>query len=94
MVTIREARLRPEAGHRYPGVAVGVWIPAYRVAVECQARTAAEVTSSRTVGRVLADEAFDFRGGVPELVLRRRARTRSADYPGPVTGSRRAVRGF
>jgi hypothetical protein len=94
MMTIREARLRPEAGDRYPGVTVGVWLPAYQVAGECQARTAAERISSRAVGRVLADEAFDFRGGAPELVLRRRARTRWADYPGPVTASRRADRGY
>ena len=94
MLTIREARLRPEGGERYPGVAVGVWLPASQVGVEYLALTAAEPSSAGAAGRVLADEAFEFRGGAPEIALRRRARTRWADYPGPVTESRRADPGF
>jgi hypothetical protein len=92
-LTIREARLRPEATERYPGVAVGKWLPASQVASQCQSGTAAE-PSSVAAGRVLAEEAFEFRGGAPEISLRRRARTRWADHPGPVTASRRAVRPF
>jgi hypothetical protein len=94
MLTIREACLRPEAAKRYPGVAVGVWLPASQIAAERLAQTASERSFADARARALADEAFEFRGGAPEIALRRRARTRWADYPGPVTGSRRAVREF
>jgi hypothetical protein len=92
--TIREVLLRPEAAERYPGVPVGVWLPASQVASQCRSHTGAETSSGPAAGRVLAEEAFEFRGGAPEIALRRRARTRWADHPGPVTASRRGVRQF
>jgi len=94
VLTVRQARLRPEAAEQYPDVVVGAWLPASQIAAECLARTAAERSFANPTTRVLADEAFEFRGGAPEIALRRRARTRWADHPGPVTGSRRAVREF
>jgi hypothetical protein len=93
-LTIREARLRREAAERYPGLPVGVWLPASQVGAECLARTAAERCFASPTARALGDDAFEFRGGTPEIALRRRARTRWTDYPGPVTASRRAVRDF
>ena len=89
MMSIREARLRPEGAERYPGVPVGVWVPAFRIATETQARVGAAMGQSSQ--RLLADEVFEFRGGAPEMALRRRARTRWVDYPAPVASSRRAV---
>jgi hypothetical protein len=93
-MSIREARLLPEGAERYPGVPVGVWIPAFRIASESQTRAATEAPAGQARHRILADEVFEFRGGAPELALRRRARTRRADYPGPVTASARALPAF
>jgi hypothetical protein len=89
MMSIREARLRPEGADRYPGVPVGVWVPAFRIAAETQVRAGAAMAQSRQ--RLLADEVFEFRGGAPEMALRRRARTRWVDYPAPVGNPRRAI---
>lgn len=91
MTSIRETRLLPEGAERYPGVPVGVWVPAFRIAEECQMRAATGTAAAQAGRRILADEAFEFRGGAPELALRRRARTRWVDYPGPVTASHRAL---
>jgi hypothetical protein len=94
MMSIREARLRPEGAERYPGVPVDVWVPAFRAASDSQTRAAAEAPAGQARQRILADEVFEFRGGAPELALRRRARTRWADYPGPVTESPRGLPAF
>lgn len=93
-LTVREARLRPEAAEQYPGLPVAVWLPASQVAAECLAQTAAERSFANPITRALGDEAFEFRGGAPEIALRRRARTRWTDYPGPVPASRRSLREF
>ncbi|HEX3236192.1 MAG TPA: hypothetical protein VHR41_18515 [Gemmatimonadales bacterium] len=89
MMSIREARLRPEGADRYPGVPVGEWVPAFRIAAEAQALAGGAMAQSRQ--RLLADDVFEFRGGAPEMALRRRARTRWVDYPAPVAASRRAI---
>ena len=94
MMSIREARLRPEGAERYPGVPVDVWVPAFRAASDSQTRAAAEAPAGQARQRILADEVFEFRGGAPELALRRRARTRWADDPGPVTESSRGLPAF
>jgi hypothetical protein len=94
MVTVRQARLRPEAAEQYPRLPVAVWLPASQVAAECLARTAVERSVVNPITRALGEDAVEFRGGAPEIALRRRARTRWTDYPGPVTASRRAARGF
>ena len=92
-LTVREARLRHQAAERYPHIPVAVWLPASQIAAECLARSAPERSFANPTVRALGDDAFEFRGGAPEISLRRRARTRWTDYPGPVTGSRRAQRG-
>jgi hypothetical protein len=94
MMSIREARLRPEGAERYPGVPVDVWVPAFRAASDSQTRAATGALATQARQRILADEVFEFRGGAPELALRRRARTRWADYPGPVTGTHRTLPAF
>jgi hypothetical protein len=60
----REARLRAEHAVCYPGVRAGVWEPA---AVLVDRIVAARLLSGGQVeirGRVLADEHFEFRGGM------------------------------
>ena len=83
---LREARLRPQWAARYPGVPVGVWLPASRLASEVRRADIAEPDEGGASGR-LPDDAFEFRGGRPELVYqaRARARTRWADHPQPFT---------
>jgi hypothetical protein len=77
---IREARLRPEASHRFPGAPVGVWLPAGRLATECL-RAGGSSFGPHTGAQRLPDDAFEFRGGWPEAPTRQRVRTRWADYP-------------
>jgi hypothetical protein len=79
---LREARLRPQWAEGYPGLHVGVWLPACRVASEVRCAGFPELNRSGVSGR-LPEEAFEFRGGRSELVLRPRARTRWSDHPGP-----------
>jgi hypothetical protein len=59
----REARLRPEHAHRYPGVRAEQWEPAATVADRVLAGwlIRGELISVR--GRVLLDAHFEFRGG-------------------------------
>jgi hypothetical protein len=75
MPPLREAKLRADAAARYPGLPIGEWLPAARLASECRVSGIDPAPGTR----VLADSAFDFRGGAPELVLRPRARTRWED---------------
>jgi hypothetical protein len=59
----REARLRPEHAHRYPGVRSGVWESA---AVMVDRIVAARLLCGERMpiqGRVLPDDHFEFRGG-------------------------------
>ena len=88
---IREARLRPEAAARFPGIPVGTWLPAGRVATECL-RAGASSLSRHTGLQRLPEDAFDFRGGRWEMPIHPRARTRWADHPGPGAGPSRARR--
>jgi hypothetical protein len=57
---------------------VGVWTSAAQLADEVRRK------NGNPEERPLVDEDFEFRGGVPELSLRRRARTRWSDHPGPL----------
>jgi hypothetical protein len=84
--SIREARLRPEAADRFPGAPVGVWLPAGRLSAEC--------LSHHLGQQRLPDDAFEFRGGALEFVIRPRARTRWADHPGPADTPSRSPRSF
>lgn len=76
---LREARLRPQWAARYPGIPVDVWLPACRVVSEVRRADSSEPDEDGVPGRLPGD-AFEFRGGRPELVLKARARTRWADH--------------
>ena len=80
---LREARLRLEAAARYPGVPAGEWLAAGSVATRFVDRQGVGRVFAEIARRTLPDDAFDFRGGSPEMLLRQRARTRWADHPGP-----------
>lgn len=91
---LREVRLRSEWAAQYPGVPVGVWLPACRLASEVRRADISEPGKAGASGRLdggsgrLPDDAFEFRGGRPELVYRPRARTRWSDHPQPFTRHR------
>ena len=59
----REARLRPEHAHRYPGVRPERWEPAATVADRVLAGWLLRGNLIAIRGRVLLDEHFEFRGG-------------------------------
>lgn len=61
---MREARLRPEFAHLYPGLTPGRWEPASRIAEAVLANLLLhEMAEAPLPGRL--DEAhFEFRGGV------------------------------
>src|SRR6476469_8665343 len=84
---LRESRLRPEAAERCPWVAANMWLAASTLADEALGHGADGGKASQAGRRALPDDAFEFRGGRPELALRSRARTRWSDYPGPSKGS-------
>jgi hypothetical protein len=61
--SIREARLRPEYADLYPGVEPGVWLPATTVGQQLLLWHLA--TAAMPEGeRLMADEHFEFRGGL------------------------------
>ena len=65
----REARLKSEYAKLYPSVTPGVWQAA--AAVADLVRTQRELTNgedSMSVGRVLSDAHFEFRGGTPRAL--------------------------
>ncbi len=61
---LRQARLRPQYSHLYPGLAAGVWEVAANVAERLQ-RYHEWSTGARPsgVGRLMSDAHFEFRGG-------------------------------
>jgi hypothetical protein len=62
-MAVREARLRPEWGHLYPGLESDVWmVAAQLVPLVLRHRLHAQPTWEFT-RRILADEHFEFRGG-------------------------------
>ena len=75
---LRQARVRPEAGARFPWAPAGTWLPASTLATA--ALTHAGHAGEAEARRVMSDDLFEFRGGRPEAVLRRRARTRRSDH--------------
>ena len=78
---IREARLRPEFAELYPGVEPGVWMPA--TAVGQQLLLWHLATAATPQGeRLMADEHFEFRGGLVRGPTNNGNRTRASDqYP-------------
>jgi hypothetical protein len=59
----REARLRPEHAHLYPGVPAGVWELAAVLGDRIVAARLLGDASLAIQGRALAAEHFEFRGG-------------------------------
>ena len=75
-MAVREARLRPEFAHHYPGMHAGMW---YLAATVASAVRHDETTPPGSL-RPLPDSHFEFRGGAPAGP--RYERTRSSDRPG------------
>ena len=62
-MAVREARLRPEWAHLYPGLEADVWIVAAQlVPLVLRLRLQGQSTWE-FAQRILVDEHFDFRGG-------------------------------
>jgi hypothetical protein len=62
-MAVREARLRPEWAHLYPGLEADVWrVAAQLVPLVLRFRLQDQSTWEFT-RRILVDEHFDFRGG-------------------------------
>ncbi len=61
---MREARLRPEFAHLYPGLTPGRWEPASRIAEAVLANVLLHQMGEAPLPDRLLDEAhFEFRGG-------------------------------
>jgi hypothetical protein len=61
---MREARLRPEFAHLYPGLTPGRWEPASRIAEAVLANVLLHEMGEAPLPDRLLDEAhFEFRGG-------------------------------
>jgi hypothetical protein len=61
---MREARLRPEYAHLYPGLTPGRWEPASRIAEAVLANVLLHQMGEAPMPDRLLDEAhFEFRGG-------------------------------
>lgn len=82
---VREARLRPEAAHLYPGVPAGVWLPASEIGAKLLMNHLRAMYAPRLGNRLLDDRHFEFRGGTSrggETPLRtRHDDVESANYP-------------
>jgi hypothetical protein len=75
----REARLRPESAHLFPGVPSGVWVQAATMSDIVWSRRLQRAEPADFSTRVLSPEHFEFRHGGEEgesTVLRRRATDR------------------
>jgi hypothetical protein len=75
----REARLRPEHGHRYPDIRPEQWEPAATVADRVLAGWLLRGNLIALRGRVLLDAHFEFRGGSERGEEREGARPRRED---------------
>lgn len=76
--TIREARLKPEYASQYPGVQPGVWMPASTIG---QQLLLWHLTAPATPQgeRLMAEEHFEFRGGLKRVGSWINMRTRLVD---------------
>jgi hypothetical protein len=83
---VREARLKARYAHLYPFLPRDVWLPAARVAQQIMSWVVWGADPGfRLPDRVLNEDHFEFRGGLPRPLDRRATRQRVQD--------RRAQRG-
>jgi len=61
---VREARLKPEAAHLYPGLAPGVWAPASEVGAKLLLLHLKASFAPKLGSRLLSEDHFEFRGGI------------------------------
>jgi hypothetical protein len=64
MSATREARLKPEFAHLYPGLAPGVWYRAAWLSARQFAREASDGQAA-SIARMVDEHHFEFRGGRP-----------------------------
>jgi hypothetical protein len=77
---VREARLRTRYAHLYPFLPRDVWLPAARVAEEIMRWVVwGGGPGFRLPDRVLNEDHFEFRGGLPRPLDRRATRQRVQD---------------
>src|SRR5688500_17130978 len=62
-MAVREARLRPEWAHLYPGLEAGVWTVAAQLVPLVLRHRLQDQPSWEFTRRILVDEHFEFRGG-------------------------------
>ena len=74
-MAVREARLRPEWGHLYPGLEAGIWMLAAELVPFVLRHRLQGQPSWEFAERILVDDHFEFRGG----------RTRDASWTGVLT---------
>lgn len=64
MNTSREARLKPEFAHLYPGLTPGVWYKAAWLSARQFARESSDGRAA-SIARMVDEHHFEFRGGRP-----------------------------
>jgi hypothetical protein len=64
MTAEREARLKPEFAHLYPGLKPRIWYHAAWLSARQFARVRSD-GSAASIASVLSDQHFEFRGGRP-----------------------------
>jgi hypothetical protein len=75
----RQARLRPQHAHLYPGIAPNEWLPAWAMAERLLALAEARGVPSQQ--RVCDPRHFQFRGGSRRDPRLQDLRTRGSDVP-------------
>lgn len=64
-MALREARLKPESEHLYPGIMPGVWTVASQLVPQVLRLRLQQQPTWEFTRRVLDDDHFEFRGGKP-----------------------------
>jgi hypothetical protein len=75
----RQARLRPEHAHRYPGLHAEEWVSAAMLADRVLAAALLRGRDTSLWNRLLRDEHFEFRGGGERLDSEEGQRPRRED---------------
>lgn len=82
---VRQARLRPDYAHLYPGVAVGVWLTAAEISAQVLFVRYTQEGPAGLVRRPLEEVHFEFRGGWERVeVDALRTRANDSEFKGPV----------